>query len=95
MTDVLVGFFEALTNYLVGQLGEDLNFEGLAVETFEDLQDHFLGSGHLVGLWHVFVMGDIAELRPGQFSFINEILDAGLKVCGLLGFGYHFSWKNN
>jgi hypothetical protein len=40
-------------------------------------------------------MGDIAELRTGQFSLINEVLDAGLKVCGLLGFGYHFSWKNN
>jgi hypothetical protein len=34
-------------------------------------------------------MGDIAELRTGQFSLINEVLDAGLKVCGLLGFGYH------
>jgi len=34
-------------------------------------------------------MGDIAELRPGQFSFINEVSDAGLEVCGLLGFGYH------
>jgi hypothetical protein len=36
-------------------------------------------------------MGDIAELRTGQFSFINEVSDAGFEVCGLLGFGYHFS----
>jgi len=73
VTDVLVGFFEALTDDLVSQFGEDLNFEGLAVETFEDLQDHFLRSGNLLGRRHVLVIGKFVIVRIGKLNLINQV----------------------
>ncbi len=73
VTDVLVGFFEALTNDLVGQFSKDLNFEGLAVETFEDLQDNFLRSGNLLGRRHVLVMGKFVIVRIGKLNLIHQV----------------------
>ncbi|MFN9906042.1 MAG: hypothetical protein ACK56F_07950, partial [bacterium] len=50
-----------------------MNFEGLAVETFEDLQDHFLRSGNLLGRRHVLVIGKFVIVRIGKLNLINQV----------------------